>query len=125
MADVRATRLKSRQLRAISTRAEITATNFTNTYEWGDLSGDPRRMVARYFDAHPYVTNWGTHRLMLRLPRQALNLSMPQAYCLGRHVEVWTARTHLRLHTEYANPRFDAQWSRSVVALTDATYSVP
>ncbi|MGI5135542.1 hypothetical protein [Streptomyces sp. CA-106110] len=45
------------QLRAISTRARITATSFTNTYNWCDLSGDPRRMTERYFDAHLYVTN--------------------------------------------------------------------
>jgi len=27
-----------RELRAISTRAEITPTSFVNTYEWGDLA---------------------------------------------------------------------------------------
>ncbi|MGI5170069.1 hypothetical protein ACQEU3_37530 [Spirillospora sp. CA-253888] len=27
-----------------------------------------------YYDAHLYVANWGTHRLMLRLPRPALAL---------------------------------------------------
>ncbi|MEW2219034.1 hypothetical protein AB0939_06905 [Streptomyces sp. NPDC006990] len=85
------------QLRAISTRARITATGFTNTYNWGDLSGHPRRMTERYFDAHLYVTNWGTHRLLLRLPKQALNLPTVQPYCLGHHVESWTTRTHLLL----------------------------
>ncbi|MGW1004477.1 hypothetical protein [Streptomyces sp. NPDC002520] len=67
-------REEQEQLRAISTCARITATSFTNTYDWGDLSGSPRRMVERYFDAHLYVTNWGTHRLMLRLPKEALTL---------------------------------------------------
>ncbi|NJQ03299.1 hypothetical protein [Streptomyces zingiberis] len=85
------------QLRAISTRARITATSFTNTYEWGDLSGDPRRMTERYFDAHLYVTNWGTHRLLLRLPRQALDLATAQSYCLGSQTDAWTTRTHLLL----------------------------
>ncbi|MET9381610.1 hypothetical protein ABZY09_11055 [Streptomyces sp. NPDC002928] len=85
------------QLRAVSTRARITATSFTNTYNWGDLSGNPRRMVERYFDAHLHVTNWGTHRLMLRLPKQALNLPTVQPYCLHRNVEAWTTRTHLLL----------------------------
>ncbi|MFD7813696.1 hypothetical protein ACFV6E_12215 [Streptomyces sp. NPDC059785] len=85
------------QLRAISTRARITATSFTNHYEWGDLKGDPRRMTERYFDAHLYVANWGTHRLLLRLPKQSLSLPTAQVYCLGAHVDAWTTRTHLLL----------------------------
>jgi hypothetical protein len=36
------------ELRSISTRAEITATRFVNEYQWGDLRGDPRKMVERY-----------------------------------------------------------------------------
>ncbi|GAA0354250.1 hypothetical protein [Streptomyces blastmyceticus] len=85
------------ELRALSTRARITATSFTNTYNWGDLSGDPRHMTERYFDAHLYVTNWGTHRLMLRLPKQTLNLPTVQPYCLDHHVDAWTTRAHLLL----------------------------
>jgi hypothetical protein len=35
-----------RALRAISSRARITATSFVNEYEWGDLKGDPRDALA-------------------------------------------------------------------------------
>lgn len=90
-------REEQEQLRAVSTRARITATSFTNTYEWGDLSGNPRRMVERWFDAHLYVTNWGTHRLMLRLPKRTLDLPAVKPYCLDQHVDAWTTRTHLLL----------------------------
>ena len=43
------------ELRSISTRAEMTATRFVNEYRWGDLKGDPRKMVERYFDAFLYL----------------------------------------------------------------------
>ena len=56
------------ELRAISTRAEITPTRCWNEYQRGDLKADPARLLARYFDAHLYFANWGTHRFMLRLP---------------------------------------------------------
>ena len=49
------------ELRAISTRAEITPTRFWNEYQWGNLKADPADLVARYFDAHMYFANWGTH----------------------------------------------------------------
>jgi hypothetical protein len=38
------------ELRQLSTRAEITATRFTNEYHWGSFRGDPNQMMAAYFD---------------------------------------------------------------------------
>ncbi len=61
-------------LRAISTRARITSTSFVNTYEWGDLKGDPLTMVRRWFDLHLYLTNWGTRRLVMRLPKRLVDV---------------------------------------------------
>ena len=60
-------------LRALSTRAQITATSFTNSYEWGDFKGDPVKLMERWFDLHLYLTNWGTHRLMIRLPQRLVD----------------------------------------------------
>ena len=57
-------------LRGLSTRARITATSFTNEYHWGDLKGDPVRWMERWFDLHLYLANWGTRRLMIRLPQR-------------------------------------------------------
>ena len=39
------------ELRAISTRAEISPTRFWNEYQWGDLKADPAKLMERYFDA--------------------------------------------------------------------------
>jgi len=69
------------QLRAMSTRAHITATSFINTYHWGDLKGDPRDLTERYFDAFLYTANWGSRRLMFRLPARLLDLDTAQQYC--------------------------------------------
>ena len=70
-----------RDLRACSTRETITSTRFVNHYEWGDLKGDPRVWMERYFDAFLYVSNWGTHWLMLRFPRRVLDLRTAKTYC--------------------------------------------
>ncbi|SIO59313.1 hypothetical protein SAMN05444166_6005 [Singulisphaera sp. GP187] len=68
------------KLSAISSRAEITATSFTNTYNYGDFRGDPEALVERYFDAFVYVTNWGTHQLMFRLPKGFLDIKAAAPY---------------------------------------------
>jgi hypothetical protein len=60
---------QQRALRAISTRAQITATSFTNEYHWGDLKADPKKLLWQYFDAFLYVANWGSHWLSFRMPR--------------------------------------------------------
>jgi len=50
------------ELRAISTRARITPVSFVNDCQWGDLKADPKTLMARYFDAYLYLSNWGTRR---------------------------------------------------------------
>ncbi|MCE5308361.1 MAG: hypothetical protein LLG20_12040 [Acidobacteriales bacterium] len=72
-----------RTLRLLSTRAEITPTSFVNTYNWGDFKGDPDALMEGYFDAFVYVANWGTRRLVLRLPRKLLTRQLLSKYCRG------------------------------------------
>jgi hypothetical protein len=78
-------------LRALSTRAQITATSFTNSYEWGDFKGDSAQLMDRWFDLHLYLANWGTRRLMIRLPRrlvdrQRLDALLREVDCAGLRV---------------------------------------
>ncbi len=90
-------RTQMQQLRAISTRAVITSTSFVNHYEWGDLKGDPDAMMERYFDAFLYLANWGTHRVMLRLPTRQLSLDIAADYCAGDSAQAWTTGRNLIL----------------------------
>jgi hypothetical protein len=85
------------EVRALSTRARITATSFTNEYHWGNFRGDPRKMMERYYDAHLYLTSWGTHQVMLRLPRTLLSLEVAEQYCIDPHVVAWACGEHLIL----------------------------
>ena len=67
-------------LRDLSTRARITATRFTNSYEWGDFKGDPAKLMERWFDLHLYLANWGSRRLMIRLPARMVNRDLLDAF---------------------------------------------
>ena len=70
-------------LRELSTRARITATSFTNEYHWGDLKADPVRLMERWFDLHLYLANWGTRRLMIRLPQRLVARSWLARFLRG------------------------------------------
>lgn len=85
------------EVRQLSTRAQITATSFTNEYHWGNFRGDPRRLMERYYDAHLYLANWGTHHIMLRLPRSLLDPKVAERYCVDPYVSMSATRTHVIL----------------------------
>lgn len=68
-------------LRSLSTRGEITAASFVNTYSWGNFKGDPYALMEQCFDAFVYVANWGTRRLSLRLPESMLRRETLSSYC--------------------------------------------
>jgi hypothetical protein len=83
-------------LRSISSRARITATSFTNHYEWGDLKGDPRKFMEQWFDLHLYLANWGTRRLMMRMPKRLVNRTEIDPFIREIDwVEVWTSGENL------------------------------
>ena len=67
------------ELRKLSTRAEITPTSFTNDYNFGNFRGSPQKLMDEYFDAFVYVANWGTHRLMVRIPRKFIDVETASA----------------------------------------------
>jgi hypothetical protein len=67
-------------LRDLSTRARITATSFTNSYEWGNFKGDPAKLMERWFDLHLYMANWGSRRLMIRLPARLVGRHLLDAF---------------------------------------------
>jgi hypothetical protein len=51
-----------------SSRANITQWTFTNEYHYGDFRGDAFEMLRRGYDIHLHYANFGTRRLLIRLP---------------------------------------------------------
>ena len=98
------------ELRSISSRAEITATRFVNEYQWGDLKGDPREMVKRYFDAFLYLANWGTRQVMFRLPRGTLDPEAARHYCCTDTASLMETDSHLILNLYIDQEEADDYW---------------
>jgi hypothetical protein len=106
-------------VRALSTRAQITATSFTNDYQWGDFKGDPATLMERYYDAHLYYADWGTRRVMLRLPKSLLDLALVEQYCVGDQVTAWTSGEHVivELTSEEEEEYWEEDLDRSLSAI--------
>ncbi|HZX00606.1 MAG TPA: hypothetical protein VFF45_00015 [Bacilli bacterium] len=84
-------------LRQITSRASITPTRLCNVYHWGDFRGDPRALIVRYFDAFVYLANWGTRRLMLKLPRAAVEPEDLSPYAVDQTLSIEVGRDHVLL----------------------------
>ena len=98
-------------LRELSTRARITATSFTNEYHWGDLKADPVRLMERWFDLHLYLANWGTRRLMIRLPQRLVARSWLARFLRGADVDMVRVRESgenliVDIHSEDDEPHY-------------------
>ncbi len=70
------------EVRAISSRAELTPTSFVNEYQWGDFKGDPHKFLEKYYDAMLYYANWGTRRFMVKVTGDALDIKLARLYCI-------------------------------------------
>jgi hypothetical protein len=95
-------------LRGYSSRATITSNRFVVDYSWGSFKGNVAAWMENYFDAFLYLANWGTHELMLRLPRQALPLRAAKAYCVGEVASVRTKGDHIIL--TFRSDDEDGEW---------------
>jgi len=72
---------QQKELRAISTRAEIDTRRFVNEYHFGDFKGKPLELMKKYFDAHIYYACWATRVLMLKVPAKCVDLKLVEKYC--------------------------------------------
>jgi hypothetical protein len=98
------------ELRAVSSRGRITSSSFVNEYQWGDLKADPAKWMERHFDAHLYLANWGTRRIMLRLPRATLDPETAARFCVGDSAGSWATRTHVVLDLQSEDEGGDEEW---------------
>ena len=95
------------ELRALSTRAQITTVSFINVYNYGDFRGNPDALMKRYFDAHIYLANWGHCRLSLRLPRDALDFKIAAAYGTENALVIKEVGAHWVINWELSESESD------------------
>ena len=66
-------------------------------YHYSDLPIDERDLVAQYFDAMFYIANWGTTRLIFRLPKELVDLHHIELYSLEYFIEFETRGDYVLL----------------------------
>ena len=72
----------------LSSRVKPTATTASFTYSYGNFRGDPKQVLARYFDIMYYIANWGTQQLMFRFPTSLINREAIELYCIDNYISL-------------------------------------
>jgi hypothetical protein len=79
-----------RALRAISSRATITPTHFSNFYNYGSLKANPHDLLVRYFDVFVYLANWRFRELAFRFPKSSFDAKAAKSYAVPNGLTVRT-----------------------------------
>ncbi len=66
--------------------------------------------MERYFDVHLYLANWGTRRIMVRLPRAVLAPETAAMFCAGESARSWATRTHVVVDLRSEDEDGDEEW---------------
>ncbi|MGQ1785258.1 MULTISPECIES: hypothetical protein [unclassified Saccharicrinis] len=64
-----------------SSRTVATNTGAVFTYSYSDFPKDERKVVEKYFDAMFYVSNWGSQRLIFKIPNEFVDKKKIKQYC--------------------------------------------
>jgi hypothetical protein len=111
------------ELRALAKRATLTPTSFMAEYHSGDFDGRPDELMIRLFDAHTYVSSWGTTDFQLRLPKTALVRDVVKPFLVEERVEVrqkgeiLLLTLHLEAGEARANTENAAAWLPGLLPL--------
>src|SRR5689334_5401963 len=95
--DHRLTEAAMAEMRGLSSRANVTGTSASFVYHYGDFRGDPKAVLAQHFDAMLYIANWGTRRLMFRLPQALVNVEALRSYDVPDTITLETRGNYLIL----------------------------
>ena len=65
-----------------SSRTQASSHGATFTYHYSDFPKDELKVVEQYFDAMFYIANWGTRRLILKIPNDLIDKKKVKQYCV-------------------------------------------
>ncbi|MEG4996595.1 hypothetical protein [Microcoleus sp. B4-D4] len=86
--DRRLTQSEQEALSQLSSRAQISSSRAIFVYNYGDLPGQEKQLLIKYFDAMFYIANWGSLQLMFRFPKGLIDIELMRQYCVEDIVEV-------------------------------------
>lgn len=73
---------EQKEVASLSSRVQLSPVRAVFTYSYGDFRGDPKKLLAKSFDAMLYLANWGSRWLYFRFPRKLVPVESLTPYCV-------------------------------------------
>jgi len=111
-----------RELRAISSRATVSRTRFSNYYTYGDLKANPRDLLVQYFDASLSFAHWFYVELAFRFPKTTVDRRGLRRYAAGQSLDVHSTGDDVVVAVAVERDDFDPEddgqgWLSSLTAI--------
>ncbi|MDX2231632.1 MAG: hypothetical protein NW220_18505 [Leptolyngbyaceae cyanobacterium bins.349] len=104
------TKQEQDEIRKLSSRVQLTPNQAIFLYNYGDFRGNPEKLLTRYFDMMVYIANWGTWRLMFRLPKAIADPNWFQPYDLPDKITISTTSNAVLLDVQITEEEGIGGW---------------
>jgi len=105
---------EQREVNGLSSHMDtVTSTQAVVTYSWGDFKHDPEKVLLKYFDAFLYDSNFGSRRLMFRLPKDLVDVTAFQPYLLEDWIMLEEHGNHFVLEIQINDESDFFEWVES------------
>ncbi len=88
------------EVQGLSSHIDVTTSQAIVEYHWSDFKHDPKQVLLEYFDAHLYMANWGSRRLIFRFPKGLMDEATLEPYCVPYHISFETSGDYQVLDIE-------------------------
>jgi len=86
------TREERKEITSLSSRADVTSSQAKFVYHYGDFRGDEEELMITHFDMMLYVANWGSRRLMFRIPSSLVDITQLDAFFISEEIDFWLSK---------------------------------
>lgn len=104
---------------SLSSRSQVTNRRAQFTYNYGDFHGDVEQLMSDSFDMMLYVSNFGTQRLVLRLPKTFFDVSQCRDYFVSDEIEHSNAGRYTLLDLNFNEDDNYSDWIEGEELLDD------
>lgn len=73
---------------ALSSHITVSAMRASVSYNWSSFKYDPLSVLAKYFDAYLYFSNWGSYDLAFSFPKGLIDAAALEVYFDEEHVNI-------------------------------------
>ena len=106
------TKEQRKEVASLSIRATVTSHQATFAYNYGDFRGNEEELMETHFDMMLCVANWGTRRLMFRLPSSLIDINQVESFCVSEEIACWLSKDkqYTILDLNFENEDENGEW---------------